>query len=142
MKIRNEGNVLIVHFGGNRKKMNEVLDVLSNSYEGIIKGREGHNFPSSYIVKDHVLYPYKSKCKYVIGVYNGKSIKHELLHAKYYMDSEYRSRIEREWNEMEERKREYIKLFLQRLGYQECVWIDEYQAYRYTEAPNFFGIQL
>jgi hypothetical protein len=43
---------------------------------------------------------------------------------------------------MDKNARNYIIDFLRRLGYSDKVIIDEYQAYRYTEAPNFFGIRL
>ncbi len=142
MLTKIENQVLIHHFEGNRTKMNQVLDVLSNAYEGVIPNREGHNFPSSFITKSHILYRYKDQCKYVIGVYNGKSIAHELLHAKYFIDTEYKEQILQEWSTMEPHKRNYIISFLKRLGYSDSVIIDEYQAYRYSEAPNFFGIKL
>ena len=142
MRVKIENQVLILHFEGNRTKMNEVLDVLSNSYEGVIHNREGHNFPSSFITKSHILHRYKNQCKYVIGVYNGKSIQHELLHAKYFIDSEYKESILHEWEELGPQKQRYITIFLKRLGYSDNVLIDEYQAYRYSEAPNFFGIKL
>jgi hypothetical protein len=142
MRVKIENDILILHFDGNRNKMNEVLDPLSNAYEGILVNREGHNFPVEFIPKNHILSKYKKECKYVIGIYNGKSIQHELLHAKYYIDIEYRNRIDCEWNELCIKKRMHIIQFLKRLGYSDDVLIDEYQAYRYTEAPNFFGIRL
>jgi hypothetical protein len=142
MRTKIENQLLILHFEGNRTKMNQVLDILSNAYEGIIHNREGHNFPSSFITKSHILYRYKDQCKYVIGVYNGKSITHELLHVQYFIDPEYKDKILQEWSDMEPHKRNYITSFLKRLGYSDSVIIDEYQAYRYSEAPNFFGIKL
>jgi hypothetical protein len=142
MRITFKGPVLIVHFEGKKDKMNEVLDCISNKYEGPIKNREGHNFPSECIPSTHLFAKYKVRCKYVIGVYNNKSIQHELLHAKYHIDKSYAEQINREWTEMDKNARNYIIDFLRRLGYSDKVIIDEYQAYRYTEAPNFFGIKL
>ncbi len=142
MRVTIQNQVLILHFEGKRDKMNEILDPISNVYEGILINREGHNFPSSYIPKNHSLYKYKNKCVYVIGVYNGKSITHELLHARFYMDIVYKNRIIQEWNELPDTKRNYLIAFLKRLGYSDAVLIDEYQAYRYSEAPNFFGLKL
>ncbi len=142
MKVRIENHVLIIHFQGNKSKMNIILDPISNAYEGVLNNREGHNFPSSYIPKNHILYKYKNDCIYVIGVYNGKSIAHELLHARFYMDISYKNQIIQEWNELIDTKRNYLISFLKRLGYSDAVLIDEYQAYRYSEAPNFFGIKL
>jgi len=43
---------------------------------------------------------------------------------------------------LEPEKRDKIVAFLKRLGYCDKVLIDEYQAYRYTEKDNFFGLTL
>ena len=40
---------------------------------------------------------------------------------------------------MEENKRNKIIAFLKKLGYDDKVLIDEYQAYRYTEKDNFLN---
>lgn len=142
MQTTIKDTVLIVHFKGNKNKMNEVLDCISDAYEGAIRGREGHNFPAEYIPANHILAPFRNKCKYVIGVYNSKSIAHELLHAKYYTDAAYAAQINCEWLGLAVEVRDYLTRFLKRLGYGDKVIIDEYQAYRYSEAPNFFGIRL
>jgi hypothetical protein len=142
MRVSIQNGILMLHFEGKRDDMNRMLDPMSDRYEGPVHHREGHNFPSSYISDNHVLAPYKAKCSYVIGFFNTKSIRHELLHAKYFMDADYRSSIEREWNELREPVQHWIRTFLQRLGYSERVLLDEYQAYRYSEAENFFGIRL
>ena len=49
MKVTSYDNILILRFNGNKKNMNEVLDPISNVYEGVIYNREGHNFPSNMI---------------------------------------------------------------------------------------------
>jgi catalase len=124
--------------------MNKYLDNISNSYEGIINNREGHNFPSTYIPNDknHFLYEYKNKCKYVIGIYNNKCIKHELLHAKYYIDKNYFEQINILWNNLSENNKKHITCFLINLGYNKDKIIDEFQAYFFTEKKNFFGITI
>lgn len=137
-----KNDILILNFKGDRNKMNELLDPLSNEYEGVIVNRTGHNFPSNYLNKNHSLYSYKNKCKYVIGVYKTVDLAHELLHAKFYLKPEYRVQIEREWDELEKSKRLHIISFLKKLGYSDKVLVDEYQAYRYSESSNFFGIKL
>lgn len=140
---RRDKRILVIRFDS-RREMNERLDRISNRYEGEMKNREGHNFPVEYIEESDDLYGYvrKNGIRYVIGVYNGLSVRHEELHARYYLDEDYRRKIEREWEEMEEGKREYIMKFLGRLGYSERMMIDEYQAYRYSEKDNFFGIKI
>ncbi len=124
--------------------MNNLLDPISNNYEGIINNRLGHNFPSEFIPKNHkTLGNYKNKCKYVIGSCDANTLKHELLHAKYYVDCDYRNKINNEWNnELNDYQRIHITNFLKKMGYSDKVIIDEYQAYRYTESSNFFGIKL
>jgi hypothetical protein len=104
--------------------------------------RQGHNFPADYIVKGHVLYPYKNQCKYVIGVTSTLSLKHEMLHAKFFIDKKYRDTIENEWSKLTDETRIKITSFLKKLGYSDKVIIDEYQAYRYSEKSNFFGFRI
>lgn len=142
MKLTIKDDILIIHFKGNKQKMNNLLDPISNAYEGVIMNREGHNFPSTFIPKTHTLFQYKEKCKYVVGIYHHNSINHELLHAKFYIDEAYKSRIINEWNNLDQTSKNHIYKFLKSMGYEDKVIIDEYQAYRYTEKPNFFGIKL
>jgi hypothetical protein len=142
MNINIKDNVLIINFKGDKNKMNEILDPISNLYEGLVIGRIGHNFPSEFIPKSHILYQYKYKCSYVIGIYRHEDLAHELLHAKFYLDSQYKNKIIDEWNNLEVKQRLWITNFLKNIGYSDKVIIDEYQAYRYTEPDNFFGIKL
>jgi hypothetical protein len=65
-----------------------------------------------------------------------------MCHAKYFIDEEYKNKIDKEWDDLVPATRDYIIAFLKRLGYSDKVLIDEYQAYRYTEADNFFGIKF
>lgn len=141
-QITLKDKILITNFNGNKQYMNQTLDCISNIYEGTLKNREGHNFPSSYIPKDHILSKYKNQCLYVIGIYQTNSLAHELLHAKYFIDAQYRTKIINEWMQLNSKQQKHITSFLKRLGYSERVIIDEYQAYRYTEKPNFFGIKI
>jgi hypothetical protein len=144
VKISIKNEILILHFHGKKEEMNNMLDIISNSYEGVMHNREGHNFPIEFVPKNHFLYKYKSEksCKYVIGIYNTKSLQHELMHAKFYLDPYYKQKIIDEWNNLEETKRNYLIQFIKKMGYSDDVIIDEYQAYKYTESANFFGIRL
>lgn len=142
MIITLKENILILNFKGDKTKMNTILDPISNVYEGPLSNREGHNFPSTVIPLNHPLYKYKTQCAYVIAVYNTRSLAHELLHAKYFIDANYKQQIQTEWSNLPQKTRDHIITFLRRLGYSDEVIMDEYQAYRYTEAPNFFGIKL
>lgn len=141
IKIKIENDILILRFPS-KEYMNELLDPISNVYEGVLKNRIGHNFPSNYIPNNSILNEYKDACKYVVGVCHTDDIKHELLHAKYYMDIEYQKRIENEWNNLTCIQRSHITQFLKSFGYSDKVLLDEYQAYKYSEPANFFGIKI
>jgi hypothetical protein len=143
MHVVFKGQILIVNFKGNRNKMNMILNPISDKYEGTIINREGHNFTSNLIPDEgHELSKFKLKCKYVIGIYNLNSLRHELMHAKFALDDGYRKKILYEWYNLPKETRTRITIFLKKIGYRDNVIIDEYQAYRYTEAKNFFGIKL
>ncbi len=142
MQIKVENKILIVRFRS-KDYMNEILDPLSNQYEGPLTNRQGHNFPSDFIPNEsHILSPYKTNSKYVIGMYNASGMAHELLHAKFYMDLSYREKIYDEWIGLSSKHRVHITQFLKSMGYSDKVIIDEYQAYRYSEPANFFGIKF
>jgi len=142
MNVTLKQGILILNFKGNKQKMNALLDPISNLYEGSLKNREGHNFPAKSIPNGHPLQTYRNKCTYVVAVYNTKSLDHELRHARYYMDSAYRLEIEKEWKGLEEQTKQKIVTFLKKCGYSDKVLLDEYQAYKYTEKPNFFGVKM
>jgi len=138
-----DNRLLIIRFE-NRDTMNKTLSKISKRYEQIEATAEGYNFPAEFVEKSDEIYDFvrKNKIEYVIGVYSGKSIAHEKLHAKYYLDKDYKRQINDEWAELEAKKRDKIIEFLKKLGYCDKVIVDEYQAYRYSEKANFFGVKL
>jgi hypothetical protein len=138
-----DNRLLIIRFE-NRDIMNKTLSKISKRYEQIEAIAEGYNFPAEFVEKTDEIYDFvrKNKIEYVIGVYSGKSISHEKLHAKYYLDEDYKRQIDDEWAELDAKKREKIIDFLKKLGYCDKVIVDEYQAYRYSEKANFFGVKL
>jgi hypothetical protein len=140
---KNDKRLLIVKFK-DKVTMNKVFSNISERYEGLLVNAEGYNFPATYIEKTDIIYNFvkKNKIEYVIGVYNSKSLEHEKLHAKYYLNEEYKRKIDEEWNMLDESKKNKITIFLKKLGYCDNVLIDEYQAYRYTEKDNFFGVNF
>ena len=142
-EIDKEDNRLLILRFSDRTTMNNALSKISQRYEQMEAVAEGYNFPAESVEKTDEIYNFvkKNKIEYIIGVYSGKSIQHERLHAKYYLDSEYKKKIDDEWEEMDAKKREKIMDFLKRLGYCDKVIVDEYQAYRYSEKSNFFGIK-
>jgi len=142
MNYQIEKQLLIIRYK-NKQIMNKALSAISHRYEGLSGNLEGHNFPASYVQKGDSIYEIVKQhhIQYVIGVYHANSLEHEKLHAKYYLDLTYKKKIDDEWNQLGDVKRSKIIEFLKKLGYCDKVWIDEYQAYRYTEKPNFFGIK-
>jgi len=139
---KDDNRLLILRFA-DKTTMNNALSKISQRYEQMEAVAEGYNFPAGFVEKTDEIYNFvkKNKIEYIIGVYSGKSIQHERLHAKYYLDAEYKKKIDDEWEEMDAKKRGKIKDFLKRLGYCDKVIVDEYQAYRYSEKSNFFGIK-
>jgi hypothetical protein len=140
---KNDQRLLIIRYDS-KIKMNNDLSKISERYEDLTISAEGHNFPASFVDKKDIIYDFvqKNKIEYIIGVYNSKSIQHERLHAKYFLDPIYKNKIDNEWYELDDNKRKKITYFLKKLGYCDKVIIDEYQAYRYTEKNNFFGVNL
>lgn len=120
--------------------------------------RIGHNFSMSLLKEysklrsktERELVSFMAKnsmmkdVKYIIAYLDGDVItkRHELQHARFYIDHCFKKKVEDAWFKMDARKRLHIEGFLTRLGYPDHVWIDEFQAYYLTEKPNFFGIRL
>lgn len=125
------------------------IEDIANLYEGDISNRVGVNFPISILEKykgnkenNEKLLKY-SEAKYVIVYKKGDKItkEHELMHAKYYIDDEYKKKVREFWYDINESSRKKIILMLKKMGYPENteILIDEFQAYYYTEKKNFFG---
>lgn len=142
MNYQIDKQLLIIRFK-NKAIMNKALSTISERYEGLSGNLEGHNFPASYVQKGDSIYDVvqKHKITYVIGIYHVNSLEHEKLHAKYYLDVTYKNKIDEEWAQLDDVKKGKIIQSLTKMGYCDKVFIDEYQAYRYTEKPNFFGFK-
>ena len=120
-----------------------IIDI-ANAYEGNMKQRIGFNFPISFVKKINP----KSKLlsygvEYIIVYKKGdiQTKKHELQHAKYYMDELYRKEVKELWESFSEKYRDRILDLLKKMKYpdQTEILLDEFQAYYFTEKPNFFG---
>jgi hypothetical protein len=123
----------------------EVL-AIANEYEGKIPNRIGFNFPMSFvrsINKNHSILRYESDAEYVIVYRNGdlQTKRHELQHAKYGMKEEYRKEVKQLWDSLTTKERDRITAMLVTMRYpnREEILLDEFQAYYFTEKPNFFG---
>ena len=142
MNYQIDKQLLIIRYK-NKAVMNQALSAISERYEGLSGALEGHNFPASYVQPSDSIYEvvHKHNIQYVIGIYHVNSLPHEKLHAKYYLDATYKKKIDEEWTQLDDVKRNKIIQFLTKLGYTEKVFVDEYQAYRYSEKANFFGFK-
>lgn len=135
----------ILHITYNKKEdiLKEIIEI-ANVYEGEIRDRIGFNFPISFIKKH---YP-KSKllsynAEYII-VYQKKDIqtkKHELQHALYALNESFRSEVLSLWNSFPLSYQQKINSLLLKMNYPNNseILLDEFQAYYFTEKPNFFG---
>jgi hypothetical protein len=116
-----------------------------DAYEGMLPGRIGCNAPMAFIQsldKKHPFFsPYFSKAEYVILYRKGDVLtkKHELQHAKYHMNAEFRLQVHHQWNSLSEPMKKKITLMLKKMNYSDEVLLDEFQAYYYTEKMGFFG---
>lgn len=124
------------------------LQSFADKYEGKISGRYGLNFPF-HVIKTtkkptkFISKILKYKAEYLIAYKKGDIItkKHEMQHAKYYIDSEYRESIKKMWDSFDTKYKSNVISMLGKMGYPEHVMLDEFQAYYYTEKTNFFGKQ-
>ncbi|KXZ52450.1 hypothetical protein GPECTOR_9g494 [Gonium pectorale] len=143
-----EGCVALLRFRS-RDGMNALLDPLSNAAEGVIANRLGHNFALIDGNKLHSDFRRAAglpkQARYLIATLDGDahSIRHEMCHARYHLQPEYRDTVQRVWTEcLAAAQRDAITAFLNRLKYDAVVHLDEFQAYLVTEKPNFFGMDL
>lgn len=123
----------------------EVLS-LANAYEGEIPHRTGFNFPMAFVrstTKKHPILRYEAVAEYVIVYRKGdlSTKRHELQHAKYGMNANYRKEIKDLWESLTTKERDRITTLLLAMRYppREEILLDEFQAYYFTEKPNFFG---
>lgn len=137
----------VLHGVYEKKEMipDEVL-LIADLYEGKMEERIGWNFPMSLVkkFKKHPLLSYSENADYVILYRKGdiETKRHELQHARYAMDENFRREVSEIWRSFTEKERRICKEMLLRMKYpdREEILLDEFQAYYYTEKPNFFGI--
>jgi len=121
----------------------EIIEI-ANHYEGEIKNRIGFNFPATFVKKvkpkSHLL---SYNVDYFIVYKKGdiKTKKHESQHALYALDKIFRENVLLLWNTFSEDYRANVIQTLLNMNYPNNfeILLDEFQAYYYTEKPNFFG---
>ena len=115
----------------NKQEMNMKMEKGACKYEGYVTGRIGYNYPTEK--------------GYVIAYIKGDTLTklHELKHAKYYYDASYRDQVNKLWSSFSDKEQTIITKFLNRCGYPQKVYLDEFQAYWYTEKDprKFFGLK-
>jgi len=135
--------VLHIIYGSLKELTREIIEI-ANAYEGEIENRIGFNYPVSFVKK---VKPKSSLLIYntdYIIVYKKGDIqtkRHELQHALYCLDQEFKSNVLTLWNSFSEDYRQNIIQILLQMNYPNNfeILLDEFQAYYYTEKPNFFG---
>lgn len=147
MKFFTQNNILHIIYSKKDISTNKFLDIqyIAKLYENIdsVKTFIGFNFPSSFIPNDSFLSSYKHQVDYVIVYKDGdkKTKHHELCHANFFLYDDYKNKVYELWNSLSKKSKYNITQMLLRMNYnnnQETI-IDEFQAYYYTEKPNFFG---
>jgi hypothetical protein len=122
----------------------DFIITICDAYEGPIKDRIGFNFPMSVVKRvdpKSTLLSYEAD--YFIG-YQKRDIitkRHELQHAKYYMDPAFRREVKELWESFPASFQTRTTQRLLKMNYPNNpdILLDEFQAYYFTEKPNFFG---
>lgn len=118
---------------------------LANEYEGYVPGRVGLNFPMSIAARTALFLPYQSAVDYIIVYRKGDlaTKRHELQHARYFMEEDYRRAVQQEWDSWTDAYREkVIRVLTKQMNYPADSLdrlMDEYQAYQTTERISPFG---
>lgn len=126
----------VLHVVFDSQNIPQELDDLGTLYEGKIKGRIGVNLPMYVLRENDPYHPFSQlDAQYIICYPSwGNQIKeHELLHAKYFIDPVYRQKIDRLWRRQSGSYQEKVYRRMKAYGYPEDVWIDEWQAYLFTD---------
>lgn len=128
----------------------EELLHLADAYEGVIPKRVGWNLPFSFLKTCSFLPVMVEKALQTDGaeyliVYPQQDIqtkKHELLHAQYGMNAQYRDEVHALWTSLSVMEQTKVRRILRSLDYpdREEILLDEFQAYYFTESPRFFGL--
>ena len=128
MRISIENKVLSLIFD-DLIEMRTKIEPIATKYEGAIDNRIGYNFPKKYLNFSIVT---NKEFEYVIAYVNGdrNTAIHEMSHAKFYLDSDYRKHATKIWNNLKYLKKQKIEKRFRDLGYHhESTFVDEYAAY-------------
>lgn len=141
-----EKNILHVIYSDNSDKKDDLyytISKLADEYEGHVPNRIGVNFPLRSSHPIHNQYISKYGTSYVVMYKKGdvQTKRHELQHARYFLDETFRKQVDTIWEEMNKKSKDNVLKMLKKMGYpdRKDILIDEFQAYYFTEKPNFFG---
>lgn len=122
------------------------IEKIASLYEGHVSGRVGFNFPMKSVIEyktrvNSCVLDYKDKADYVIVYKKGDIItkRHELQHAKFFMDPSFQKEVALLWSKFSTRFQDRATSMLKKMNYPDHVLLDEFQAYYFTESSNFFG---
>jgi hypothetical protein len=127
--------------------MKEIVEI-ADRYEGRVNHRHGFNFPMEIVRsfvknKKSFLSPYIHTSHYVISYKEGDVLtkKHELQHAKYFIDKTFSNTVKVLWESFPSSYQKRVTEMLLKMGYPNDtnILLDEFQAYYFTEKPFFFG---
>jgi hypothetical protein len=137
------GRVLHIIYTDKDKTSSDFQNLIqiADCYEGKISSRIGFNFPMNIVEKSNSLR--KFTADYIIIYKKGDILtkKHELRHAMYFLDKEYRLSIQTLWDSLSSSSQSSIIAMLLKMKYPNnmTILLDEFQAYYYTEKKGFFG---
>ena len=107
MKYKIDNNILHVIYNNKEKDsiiLKEIYKISKRYEETDNSNFIGFNFPMNIIHKNENLYKYNNKASYVIVYKNGdkQTKQHELLHAKFYINDDYKKSIYLLWDSIED----------------------------------------
>jgi hypothetical protein len=133
MKVSVQNKVLLVEF--DEKEIPAELDNLGTLYEGKVPGRIGVNLPMYVLRQKQPAHPFcRYEAEYIICYpsWEKSVLEHEVLHARYFLDKEYRKKVLRMWKKQSVKYQNKVFQKMRSMGYPEEVWLDEWQAYLFT----------
>ena len=119
MKFVKEGPILHLIYDDYRDLPAEFQSAC-DAYEGHIKGRVGWNVPATVIQLHSPKSPLlKYKAQYLIAYKKGdiQTKRHELQHARFYLDKNYQQEVRQLWNSFSKSFQESVTTYLQKMKY-------------------------
>tara|TARA_Y100000389_G_scaffold203006_1_gene250066 strand:+ start:1919 stop:2452 length:534 start_codon:yes stop_codon:yes gene_type:complete len=118
--------------------MRDKLEKIASKYEGDVSHRIAYNFPLKIAkgsIKKNSLFnfPVLKTHEYCVAYVCDDDLKHEVLHAIYYKNEMYRKMIHKLFIQLSDTNQERVNKTMSELGYDKAFWLDEFQAYMFSE---------